>query len=163
MRYSGIGTGSGRGTACAQGAGEQHWRIFLRPLTDHQPTPNDKKCRLKAGIVMTAHEVAMQVYARTTINEGHPTERTFRVVRHPDRGGWDVQCNRGNLGWKSRRTFYSLATALREMDAWAKEERVRLAAATVLEAPHEIAATLWDPLTANRRTIINSSSALRRS
>ena len=71
----------------------------------------------------------MQLYASTTIDEGHPTERTFRVVRYHDRGGWDVQGNRGELGWESRKTFYSLATALREMDAWAKEERARLAAA----------------------------------
>jgi hypothetical protein len=75
----------------------------------------------------------MQVYARTTINEGQPTERAFRVVRHPERGGWDLQGNCGNMGWESRRTFYSLATALREMEAWAKEERTRLLADTVKE------------------------------
>jgi hypothetical protein len=75
----------------------------------------------------------MQVYASTTINEGHPTERTFRVVRYPNRGGWHVEGNRGELGWESRRTFYSLATAIRAMDAWAKEERARLEAATAKE------------------------------
>jgi hypothetical protein len=66
----------------------------------------------------------MKIYTSATIDEGHPTERTFRIVRHRDRGGWEVQGNRGELGWESRQTFYSRAAAIRAMVEWAEDERL---------------------------------------
>jgi hypothetical protein len=66
----------------------------------------------------------MQIYSSTTIDEGHPTERTFRVVRHRDRGSWEVQGRRGEQGWERRQTFYRLATAIGAMVEWAEDERL---------------------------------------
>jgi hypothetical protein len=65
-------------------------------------------------------EVPLQIYASTTIDEGQPTERTLRVVRHRDRGGWEVQGKCGEQGWERRRTFYSLAAAIGAMAEWAE-------------------------------------------
>jgi hypothetical protein len=45
----------------------------------------------------------MQIYTSATIDEGHPTERTFRIVRHRDRAGWEVQGNRGELDGRADR------------------------------------------------------------
>jgi hypothetical protein len=64
----------------------------------------------------------MQVYPSTTIDEGLPTERSFRVVHYPDRGGWEVQGNRGELGWESRQTYYTRSTAICAMVEWAEDE-----------------------------------------
>ena len=65
----------------------------------------------------------MQIYSSATINEGQPTERTFRVV-HYEAGGWQVQGSRGEMGWETRQTFYNLATAIRAMLEWAEDERL---------------------------------------
>jgi hypothetical protein len=69
----------------------------------------------------------MQIYSSTTIDEGHPTERTFRVVRHRDRGGWEIQGNRGEQRWERRQTFYRLAMAIGAMVEWAEDERLAAA------------------------------------
>ena len=69
----------------------------------------------------------IRIYARTTVDEGRPTERTFRVVRYPDRGGWAVEVGTGGGKPEKVGTRYTLAMAIRLMDELANEERTRLA------------------------------------
>ena len=79
--------------------------------------------------------IPMNIYARTTVDNGRPTARAFRVVRYSDRGGWVVEVNRAEGTWEKVRTRYTLADAIRLMDELANEERTRLAAERGGERP----------------------------